>query len=386
MSRRLHALAWASLALAASLTAQQGPESGPPQLLRADAQRRARLSTEWLRSADPVQVAWGAWLVRHEQQTALIPLLIQKVEEYQPTEESSSEPGQRDRHDALLVVLDALIGLGAAVPVEEARKLYPEFAAQSIILLVRSPHDSQSALLEIFQDARANWSWLAAGNVLVKNRTPGFVALLLSRFTQHLSVSVVDPGVGSGSGGGGSECGFSLRGPKPGWPAVGLYQLTQFPERMTGLTATFLVGGDTTVYYWRVEPGNYDNPPDVPGSCDDGNRDRYRAQYLAKLMQVSCPQVDLDPYPQLRIVWNGAIHYREQLIAAVEEQRARFHRAVACLQESGLGLTSNEAPVPKPRLEVVIRDDRADRSAPLPAVLENNESASLRSAFSYPVY
>jgi hypothetical protein len=113
----------------------------------------------------------------------------------------------------MLVVLDALIGLGAAVPVEEARKLYPEFAAQSMILLVRSPNDAQSALLDIFHDAKANWTWLATGNVLVKARTPGFAALLLGRFTQHMTVSVLDPGFGSAFGGGGSECGFSLRAP-----------------------------------------------------------------------------------------------------------------------------------------------------------------------------
>jgi hypothetical protein len=389
MSRRRHAspvkAAWVFFALAASLTAQQPPGSDPVLLLHADAQQRADWATEWLRSEEPFRVAWGAWLARQDNQTVLIPLLIGKVREYQPTGESSSQTVERDRHEALLVVLDALIGLGATVPVEEARKLYPEFAAQSIILLVRSPDDAQSALLDILHDARANWTWLAAGNVLVKSRTPGFAALLLSRFTQHMTVSVVDPDVGGGVGGGGSECGFSLRAPKPGWPAVGLYQLTQFPERMPRLTATFLVGGDTTVYYWRVEPGNYDNPPDVPASCDDGNRDWYRAQYLTKLMEVSFPRISLDPYPQITIVWNGEIHYRQQLITAVEEHRARFRHAVAWLGESGRVLTPAETAALEPRLEIVIRDERADRSAPLPAVLENDRTVAVRTALTKPL-
>lgn len=56
------------------------------------------------------------------------------------------------------------------VPVNEASKVYPEFAGQSLILLVRSQTDAQSALLDIFHNARANWNWLAAGNVLVKTR------------------------------------------------------------------------------------------------------------------------------------------------------------------------------------------------------------------------
>lgn len=333
-----------------------------------------------------LRIAWGAWLARQDHQTDLIPLLIEKVGEYQPSDESQSQTVERDRHDALLVVLDALIGLGAAVPVQEASKLYPEFAAQSLILLVRSQTDAQSALLDIFQNARANWNWLAAGNVLVKTRPPEFASLLLSRFTQHITVSVFDPGRGGGGAGGGSECGFSLRAPKALWPAVGLYLLTQFPERMPGLTVTFLIGGDTTVYYWRVEPGNYDNPPDAPGSCDDGNRDRYRAQYLTRLMDSSFPRISLDPYPQVTIEWKGETDYRQRLLAAVEEQRTEFRRALASLQEPGRVLNPSETATLKPRLEIVIRDERADRSTPLPAALENDGTVAVRTAFTKPLY
>jgi len=390
MSQRRHALlvkaACVFVGLGAPLTAQQPPDSDPVLVLRADAERRADWATEWLRSEDPLRVAWGAWLARQDHQTALIPLLIEKVGEYQPTDEARSQTGERDRHDALLVVLDALIGLGAAVPVQQARKLYPEFSAQSLILLVRSQTDAQSALLNIFQNARANWNWLAAGNVLVKTRPPGFASFLLSRFTQHITVSIFDPGHGGGGAGGGSECGFSLRAPKARWPSVGLYLLTQFPERMTGLTATLLIDGDTTVYYWRVEPGNYDNPPDARGSCDDGDRDRYRAQYLTRLMESSFPRMSMDPYPQITIVWKDEADYRQRLLATVEERRTEFRRAVASLQHSGQLLTPAESATLKLRLEIVIRDERADRSPPLPAVLENDGTVSVRSTFTTPLY
>jgi hypothetical protein len=360
--------------MAASLASQQPPADDPALLVRADARQRAAWATEWLRSDKPLRVAWGAWLARQDRQTALIPLLVGKVEEYQPGGDV-----ERDRHDALLVVLDALIGLGAPVPAKEARKLYPEFAAQSLILLVRSHDDAQAALLEVFQIARANWDWLAAGNVLCKTWPPGFAALLLGRLTQHLLVSVYDPGHGGGFGGGGSECGFSLRGPKAGWPPVGLYLLTQFPGRITWLPATLLVDGETHVSYWRAEPGNYDNPADVPGYCDEGNRDRYRAQYLKKFITV-------DPYPELIIQWSDENQYRRRVMAAVEEQRAAFRRAVACLREAGQILTPAEAEALQPRLEMVIRDERTDRSAPLPTVLENDESVAVRTAFTKPLY
>jgi hypothetical protein len=289
-----------SLALAASLLAQHQPETDPASLVRADTSHRAQWATEWLHSDEPLRVAWGAWLAKQDRLTSLIPLLNEKVAEYQPALEFSRET-ERDRHDALLSVLDALIGLGATVPAGEARKLYPEFPAQSLLFLVHSPQPDDSALLDIARIAKANWNWLAAGNVLVKSGTPGFAALLLARFTQHLTIRVVDAGIGGYSAGGGSECGFSMRAPKASWPAVGLYILTQFPERLPGVQAIFLVGGDTPVYYSRVEPGNYDNPGDAPGFCDDGNRDQYRAQYLVRLLANSSPQIKLDPYPYATI-------------------------------------------------------------------------------------
>jgi hypothetical protein len=73
-------------------------------------------------------------------------------------------------------------------------------------------------------------------------------------------------------------------------------------------------------------------------------------------------------------------------MAAVEEQRAAFRRAVACLREAGQILTPAEAGALQPRLEMVIRDERTDRSAPLPTVLENDESVAVRTAFTKPLY
>jgi hypothetical protein len=377
-------LTGASLALAASLAAQQAPASDPVSSLHADAQQRAAWATEWLHSNDPRHLAWGAWLAKQDRQTSLIPLLNEKVAEYQPSEQFSSQAAL-DRHDSLLAVLDALIALHAAVPAEQAQKLYPEFPAQSLILLVRSPQPDDAALLDITRIAKANWNWLAAGNVLVKDRPPGFAALLLSKFTQHLTISVVDAGMGGFSGGGGSECGFSMRAPKASWPAVGLYILSQVPERLPGVNATYLVGGDTPVYYLRVEPGNYDNPGDDPGYCDDGNRDQYRAQYLAKLMANASPQIKLDPYPYATIVWKEETDFRQQLLTTVEQQRNLFRRALAALQDSARVLTPAETETLKPRIEIIIHDERANKSIPLPALPEQAGTIVVETNFTKPL-
>lgn len=381
--RRIAAFSGSLLSI---LGAQQSPENDPAVLLKADASQRASWATSWLQSHDPRQIAWGAWLARVDHQKGLVPLLTQRVVEYTSPGHILVSANDTGRHDALLAVLDALIDLGVMLPPEEARELFPEFAAQSVILLVRSADDAQQPLLDIFDHSRANWTWLAAGNVLLKYRAAGFAARLLSKFTQHMTVSVFDRGFGGGAGGGSSECGFSLRQPKTGWPPVGLYHLTQFPERIPWLTTTFLVGGPTMVYYWRLETGNYDNPPDDPGRCDDGDRDRYRAQYLAKLLEFSFPQIPLDSYPEIIIEWQSENQFRQRVLMAVEEQRDNFRRAVERLQGLGRLLMVEEAASLQPRLEIVIRDQRSDRSTRLPALLDKDETVAIRTAFSRPLY
>ena len=220
--------------------------------------------------------------------------------------------------------------------------------------------------------------------MLIKDRTAGFAVRLLTKFTQHLTVSIVDSGVGSGFVSGGSECSFSARAPKEGWPPVGLYLLTQFPERIPAIEATFLVGGETAVYYLRFGPGNYDNPSDVPGSCDDGNRDVYRAQYLKKLAEPSFPPFNLDAYPRVTIEWKGEDTYKNKLFAEVEQRQAQFQRAVRRLLELGT-LTTSEAADLKPRIEIVIRDDRTDQRVSLPSLGGNDGIVAVRSKFLRPL-
>jgi hypothetical protein len=373
-------LAIAACALSWCVPAVTGQDT-PPDVVGRDSEIRSAWAIQWLRSDSPLDIAWGAWLTRVDRQQAAVPLLVKQLSGYRPPEDLAAESRNSDRHDAMLQVLDALIELRVPVPVEDAHKLFGEFAAQSLILLVRPPDDQQAALFDIFDRASANWNWLAAGNALLKTRSPGFTAKLVARFTEHLQISVWDPGFGGGTGGGGSECGFSLRAPKRGWPPVGLFQLTQFPDRIPWLSTVFLIGGETPVYYWRAEPGNYDNPPDVRGACDDGNRDEYRAQYLMKLVPPF-PRIALDAYPNVRLEWRGDILYQQEFAAAVEKQLAQLRSGVASLQQSQL-LAPSPA-LANPRLETVIDDERRDKSVPLPSV-RVDKTVGIRTAFSKPL-
>jgi hypothetical protein len=170
--------------VAITLTAQE-TEKNPAALIGAQTQLRATMAEAWLHSDDPLKIAWGAWLARVDRQALLAPLLLRKVADYLSSGGITPQTIEKDRHDATLQVLDALIQLGVAVPVEEAGRLYPELTAQSLILLVRSAGDAQGAFLEIFDKANTNWTWLAAGNALLKVRPRILAARLLDRFTRR---------------------------------------------------------------------------------------------------------------------------------------------------------------------------------------------------------
>jgi len=171
----------------------------------------------------------------------------------------------------------------------------------------------------------------------------------------------------------------------PLYPPVGPYLLTQFPERIPWLATTFLVDGPTPVYYWRSETGNYENPPEGAGGCDGGDRDRYRAQSLARLTEFSYPRVTLDPYPEIRIEWRNEDEFRSRVLEAVAKQQDDFRRSVTSVRESRRLLTPEEAPSRVPRIEIVIRDRRSDRSTQLPIPLASNEAVAVRPAFSKPL-
>ena len=68
----------------------------------------------------------------------------------------------------------------------------------------------------------------------------------------------------------------------------------------------------------------------------------------------------------------------------MNDRVALFRRAVWSLQQSHL-LTEAEAESLKLRLEVMISDQRSDRSVPLPHIPQDDEGVTLVAAFTKPV-
>ncbi len=364
-------------ALCTSLFAQQ-QQSGPSVAIQALSKQRAALAKEWLQSKDPLHIAWGAAIARQDVLPELKPLLVEQLKDYP---EAGSADGtyhplvDADRHKALLGVLDSVILLGVPVDPETAYKFYGEFPAQSLILLVRSSGNTRShALLDIFRQTATNNDWLAAGNVLVNARQPGFAAAVLQNFTRHLVVTVVDPhtGVTGGFGSGSSCCGAGGVMGDSAWPSVGLYALSSHPA--DGATYMLLANGDQPVFYYRVESRSHYS---AGGDCSGGqmDRDQVRSQYLAHLLTAPYVQpkanADLDAHSGITITFENAEQYSRELLTAIVGQREGYRR-VAKQLFLDQQLSEEEFSAAQPHVEVQINDWRHDRGG-LPTVLPNNE-------------
>lgn len=130
-----------------------GPNASPSELVHM------------LASDQPREIAWAAYLSAQQGRRDLIPKLAALIAGHQqhgPGRDISEVPPD---DAAILAVADALIRLRAQLPAETVTHLYPQFPAQTIILLSRAPHNTTS-LLKIFQTMHSRDLWLAAGDLL----------------------------------------------------------------------------------------------------------------------------------------------------------------------------------------------------------------------------
>lgn len=384
--------ALALLTLCCTTLFAQRQQADPSVEIAALSKQRAALAKEWLQSTDPLHIAWGAALTRQESLRDLAPLLVAQAQEYSAADSIDGSyvvPADRDRHDAMLAVLDTLICLDLLLPAQTSGKLYGEFPTQALILLVRSGDEAKPAvLLNIFQHSRYDSPWLVAGNVLSHGYVfPPFAAGLMRSFTKHLSVTVTDRNGGLGRGGSSGCNGDVGYGLKANWPAVGAYALRHGYGLQSGVT--LLADGDEPVYYLRYESKSYGG---LSGPCDNGDdRDTYRAEYLARmaiLAGVRAPlradrAKDVDPHPSLGIQWTNAEDYQREVLAAIVRQRDATFRVIQRLHELHW-LTDEDAASLQPHIEVTVWDQRQNKSVALPVVMPNDDNTRFISQSSPP--
>jgi hypothetical protein len=365
MRPALRCCACSLLALAAF--AQPAPPD-PATVMKTLDRQLAPLGITWLHSADPRTQAWGAYTALRYHLTEAIPDLLAMLANY------PSPQTNRDQHDAMLQVLDALIQFRAQVQVTDAQRIYPEFPVQSLILLARSQEDATPALLAIFKD-EPRWpaAWLAAGALLMKNHAEGFAAAVIEGMTVHAELTVTEPHVGYGRGGSATCCGGSAPQPKAGWPPAGIYSFAGCGDRAEPGSMVLAVGADPA-YYNRLVNDSY-AMDGAPCACNP-DKDLVRQHYLTALLSDSPENPPVRAHVSHTIMWQGMDAYRRELAAFITQQQHVLAELMHRLGEHGL-LSNDQAQSLRPKLEIRIWDQRALQSPPLPLPATQDENITV---------
>lgn len=212
---------WQSCGLilwSAVLGLTQQPVPDPASYKPSVDEETARLEKQWLQANDPRLVSWGAYLVAKDSRRELIPDLIEQMD-LSRIDPAATGPhrGLTGRTAALAAVLDALIRLEAQVPPDRLMKLHgPDFAAQRLILLARSPANT-SALKEILESSEGviTVTWMVAADLLAAHPPPGFTNSIVERFLPNATIHVTDGKTTENWGprGGGCSCDFGPPSP-----------------------------------------------------------------------------------------------------------------------------------------------------------------------------
>jgi hypothetical protein len=270
-------------------------------------------------------------------------------------------------------VLDAIIQFDGRLAPAAAARLYPQFPAQSIILLSYGDPAADPFLLKIFrEEERSPGAWLTAGNRLMDRKPAGFAAAVLAGFTVRARVYVVESGAGQFGEGSGGSCGVGLSSPRTGWPPVGNYSL--------GERGVLVSRGAVSTFYSRRVGGAAPIGAAIGSVCDfEGGVNRLRAQLLATLVGdlLSTPSVRhrINEY----IEWQNDTEYLRDLGDFIREQQNLFGQLRSRLISAGV-LTAEEGAASVIRLEVQVVDKRTAPSS-LPRLQNVDSNVRIVSQF-----
>jgi hypothetical protein len=361
-----------------SQTVRAQTQADPAVIVQSQEKQSVGLAAEWLGSSDARVRAWGAYLALRDRQVNLLPQLIGLVKAY-PVMGSPLTSSERDEHDAMLAVLDAIIQMRGGFPTDVTAKLYPEFPAQALISLSHDGPEAASSLLEIFKtENKLPGAWLAAGNLLMVWNPSGFAAAILAGLTVHAHITVVSENSGAGIGGGsGGSCLSGAPPVKTGWPPVGKYYVRNMTSGFTG--DVLLQGGADPAFYFRTVDAAYVVRNDGESACSkmfELNRDTVREHFLAKLASEPPGKPLVQSYVEQTISWHDDATYVISLRAFIGQQQRLFDALGKKLMDSGL-ISAEERESARPSLEVRIGDFRRNNPPTLPLLQDPGSNVKI---------
>jgi hypothetical protein len=274
---------------------------------------------------------------------------------------------------AIEAVADALIQLQAVLPGDVVMHLYPQFPAQTIILLSRAS-DNTAPLLHIFQTTSSRDLWLASGNLLALHPPPEFVRSLLNDVVETFTFRVVAPSDQTEPSRIGSGCaGDFLMSHDPAfadWPKARMYRLIT-SERESRLIAS---GRPQNVFAPGIHPVVYSTWETIDyrdswgdGDCSPGKSKYWRTGLLAQLQGKNLDDFPLKTETDETIRYSSATSFENSVQATIEKQSGAFRDVVASLVQSGL-LSAGDEFALQLKCRIQVQDARPGPREELPPV------------------
>jgi hypothetical protein len=340
-----------------------------PDVLRANVlgANPSREDLERLLASDPREVAWAAYTIGRDNRSEMTPSLAALIGAYHigsipggPIPDRGSMPPEAA---AIEAVADALIRLQAVLPGDVVMRLYPQFPAQTIILLSRAS-DNTAPLLYIFQTTRWRDLWLAAGNLLALHPPPEFVRSLLGGFVATFTFRVVAPSSDAGYGessGCAADFLMSHDDAFADWPKARMYRLITSEH-----TRNIFAPGIHPVGFSTWETTDYrDSWTD--GDCSAGKSKYWRAGLLAQLQGKTLDDFPLKPQTSETVRYSSPESFENSVQAAIENQTSAFREMVASFVQSGLLSVGDEFAL-QLKCRIQVQDTRPGPREALPPV------------------
>jgi hypothetical protein len=334
-----------------------------------------------LQSNQPRLIALGAWEVIKRAEDSQTNLLIDLAERWDPAQQGGNEDG--DWHDAMTAVLDALIQRKVTVSPAAVLAVSHTFPDQALILVTRmNPYDAEPLLRSWYDATRErsrarvdrngeNLRLLGriAAMMLARDHPEEIAASVLADSVEQLAVSVADAGSG-----GLEHCLVDCEPrpycreetasePQTGWPSIFQYTLEENDPNIERRNGILIYEAGDAITWRRVLAEVHQDYCYSPAALTPTTRHRL----LAEMLHVRDVDIPWGPQMNLMLNWNSDDQFLRDLAKRVSGEENRLQSTVQALHAKGL-LTQSQLDTNRPRLAVVVFDDRQSAVPPKPAL------------------
>ncbi len=332
------------------------------------------LVRQWLESGDPRLAAWAAHAVLEDRRDALLPAVESTIERWITIVHAQPSLWDQDHWYGMTAMLDAVIQRDGELPAATLASMdVPNFPqAARIVLLLRLPWtEAEPVWTALYRpDSSEDFATTrVAAEMLASHPPEGFAADHLRRIKVSGRIVVIDDS-GGGSGGsigGASSCCGATQVRSRDWPEVGSYALQDSALQDSALHASAKVLLDRPVPVYLIREVNRQGHPGVCGGFS-ALTDAMRLELLGTMLGQDPAGMQTELTPQMLLRFRNRESYRVQVMAFVDDQKAKFDRVAAELAARGL-LTDEERRGISLHLRLTLDDQRQKDAVDLPPIL-----------------